>query len=263
MISFSEATRVRPTDRGFSVDLDPQWAVADKLHGGYLMAVLGRAVTEVAEPPHPVTISATFLRPPLPGPATVTVETLRAGRRHAFFRARLEQEGHACLEALVTQSTLDRAPSVWKAGPAPSLPDEHECLLLRADAPGAAFTVPLLDVVEHRLTPSSTGFLTGRPSDQGRTSGWLRRADGQDWDPLSLLVALDPVPPVSLTLGINGWAPTLSLTAYLRRLPAPGPVRMTMQAQDIAAGRMDETVLIWDADGELVAQAGQLAGVRT
>ncbi len=36
-----------------------------------------------------------------------------------------------------------------------------------------------------------------------------------------------------------------------------------MQAHDVVAGRMDETVLIWDADGELVAQAGQLAGVRT
>ena len=43
MISFSEATRVRPTDQGFSVDLDPQWAVAEKLHGGYSVAVVGRA----------------------------------------------------------------------------------------------------------------------------------------------------------------------------------------------------------------------------
>ena len=268
MISFSEATRLDHTDQGFSVDLDPQWAVADKLHGGYLMAVLGRAVNEVAkeaegaEASHPVAISTAFLRPPLPGPATVTVEPLRTGRRHASFRARLEQEGQSCIEALVTQGVLNESPSTWSSGPPPALPDETDCVHLPADSPGAAFKVPLLDVVEHRLDPSCLSFLNGRPSGQGRTSGWLRRADGQDWDPLSLLVALDPAPPVSLTLGINGWAPTLSLTAYLRRVPSPGPIRMSMQAQDISSGRMDETVLLWDSNDQLVAQASQLAGVR-
>lgn len=49
----------------------------------------------------------------------------------------------------------------------------------------------------------------------------------------------------------------------VRRLPAPGPLRVTMHATDITAGRMDETAQAWDATGNLVAQATQLAAVRT
>ncbi|WP_033337440.1 thioesterase family protein [Catenuloplanes japonicus] len=262
MGSFSEATALRAVDDGHEVTLDPQWAVGDKIHGGYLMAIVGRAVGEVATHPHTVAASTVFLRPPLPGPATVTVEPLRTGGRHAYFRARLTQDGRPCLEALVTRGTLDDAAPTWASGPAPAVADEQDCVYLPAYQPGAPFRVPLLDVVEHRLERSCAGFLDGQPSGRGETSGWLRLADGADWDHDSLLVALDPAPPVSLTLGMTGWAPTVSLTAYLRRLPAPGPVQIVMQAREVTGGRMDETVHIWDTKGELVAQATQLAGVR-
>ena len=113
-----------------------------------------------------------------------------------------------------------------------------------------------------RLSPADLGFALGQPSPSGRIASWLRLADGADWDPLSLLVALDPAPPISLTLGVTGWAPTITLTAYLRRLPAPGPLRVAMHATEILGGRMDEIVSVWDAKDNLVAQATQLAGVR-
>jgi len=106
------------------------------------------------------------------------------------------------------------------------------------------------------------GFAAGQPSRDGRVAGWLRLADGADWDPLSLLIATDPAPPVSLTLGVTGWAPTLSLTAYVRRLPVPGPVRVVMHSSEITSGRMDEIVEVWDDGDNLVAQGIQLAAVR-
>ncbi|BCJ48054.1 hypothetical protein GCM10010168_24140 [Actinoplanes ianthinogenes] len=264
MHSFTDATAVHPADGGFRADLDPQWAVGDKLHGGYLMAVVARAVAAAAggTHPHPVAMTTTFLRPPKPGPATIAVELLRAGRGAAQYRARLAQDGEPCAESLLTQGVLDDAAPWWSGLPAPDLPAEDECLHLPSNPPGAAFPVHLLDVVEHRLDPACLSFAMGQPSTDGLVSGHLRLADGADWDPLSLLVALDPTPPVSLTLGIAGWAPTLSLTAYLRRLPAPGPLRMTMRAAEVTSGRMDETALLWDSKGALVAQATQLAAVR-
>jgi len=263
MKTFAEATAVRAADGGFVTDLDPLWAVGDKLHGGYLLAVLGRAVTASGGGhAHPVAVTASFLRPPAAGPASVSVTLLREGRTTAQYRASLVQDGRVCVEALVTQGALDDAAPWWSAAPAPDLPGEDECVLLPADSPGSPFRVHILDVVEHRLDPSSLGFAMGQPSQTGRTGAWLRLADGADWDPLSLLVALDPAPPISLVLGVRGWAPTITLTAYLRRLPAPGPLRVTMQAAEITSGRMDETALAWDAKGNLVAQATQLAAIR-
>jgi acyl-coenzyme A thioesterase PaaI-like protein len=265
MQSFTEATAVHPGAGGFRADLDPQWGVGDKLHGGYLMAVVARAVAESASPAHPhlVAMTTTFLRPATAGEVSIAVELLRAGRSSAQYRARLTQDGEPCAESLVTQGLLDDAAPWWTGLDAPELPAEDACLHLPSNPPGAQFPVHLLDVVEHRLDPACLGFAVGQPSPHGRISGYLRLADGADWDPLSLLVALDPTPPISLTLGIQGWAPTISLTAYVRRLPAPGPLRMTMRAAEVTSGRMDETALLWDAKGALVAQATQLAAVRT
>ena len=54
--------------------------------------------------------------------------------------------------------------------------------------------------------------------------GLLRFVDGRDPDPLALLYAVDALPPATFDLsGTTGWVPTLSLTAYVRAPPAPGP----------------------------------------
>jgi hypothetical protein len=56
--------------------------------------------------------------------------------------------------------------------------------------------------------------------------------------------------------------PTLELTAYVRALPAPGPVRILQRAQLIDARRVDELCYVWDRTGRLVAHGSQLAGIR-
>ncbi|GIM90494.1 thioesterase family protein [Paractinoplanes toevensis] len=264
MKTFAEATAVSGGNGTYEADLDPQWAIGDKLHGGYLMAIMCRAVGAAdADHPHLVAGTTSFLRPPKPGRATVAVELLRAGRSQAQFRARLEQDGIPCAESLVTQGTLDESEAWWSGVSRPEMPAEEDCFRLPSNPPGAQFPVHLLDVVEHRLDPADLGFAAGQPSTAGRIAAWLRLADGADWDPLSLLIALDPAPPISLTLGVTGWAPTITLTAYLRRLPAPGPLRVTMHATEIVASRMDEIAYVWDAKDNLVAQATQLAAIRT
>ncbi|NUT42752.1 MAG: thioesterase family protein [Thermoactinospora sp.] len=245
-----------------SVTLDPQWAVGTKIHGGYLLALLGRAaLTGPGTLPHLTAISGTFLTAPDAGPARVTAEPLRAGRTTAQIRTQLWQGATLCTEAMVTLGTLDDTDPWWSGLDPVDLPDETSCFRTPSQAPGG-FHIPLMDVVEQHLHPEHIGFAFGTPARHGHIAGWQRLADGSDWDPLSLLVALDPVPPVSLDLGIPGWVPTIQLTAYLRRLPAPGPVRVRLSAGDITGERMDETAHAWDSKGRLVGQAIQYAAVR-
>ena len=73
---------------------------------------------------------------------------------------------------------------------------------------------------------------------------------------------MDAFPPATFEIEPTGWVPTLELTAYVRALPAPGPVRILQKAQLIEGQRVDETCLVWDSRGRLVAQATQLAGIR-
>lgn len=265
MKTFQEATAVTVQGDHYAAELDGQWSINRKLHGGYLLAVLARAACHHAGEghPHPTAVSGSFLQPPEPGPAEIQVETLRSGRSATQVRARLAQDGAARVEALITLGRLAEAEPWWSSPLEPvEMPDEESCFRTPTQSPDG-LELALMEVVDQRLNPAHLGFAFGAPTRNGVIAGWHRLADGSDWDPLSLLVALDALPPVSYDLGLPGWAPTIQLTAYLRGLPAPGPVRVRTQATDVTADRMDETTHAWDSKGRLVAQAVQLAGVRT
>ncbi|GAA4532727.1 MULTISPECIES: thioesterase family protein [Nonomuraea] len=266
MTRFDEATAVKTTGQGtYEARLDATWSVGDKLHGGYLMAVLARAALESAAGPghpHVTAVSASFAEPPEPGPAEVLVEVLRAGRTVTQVRAELAQQGRPRVAALVTLGLLDDADPRWTSAPAVEMPPEESCFLAPREVPGNAFPVPLMDVLELRLHPEQVGFVFGEPSLRGRLDTWQRLKDGAAWDPLSLLLALDPVPPASYDLGLPGWAPTIQLTAHVLRLPAPGPVKVRLSVTEVGGGRMDETAMVWDSRDRLVAQATQLAAIR-
>jgi Acyl-CoA thioesterase C-terminal domain/Acyl-CoA thioesterase N-terminal domain len=252
MGTFKEATAMHVAGPAeFGVDLDPQWAIGTKLHGGYLLALVARGAAELSDHPHLTAISGVFPSAPEPGPATVRVEVLKKGRSLTQLRSSLVQNGSVRVEALVTQGTLTEDDAWWSGMEKPPLPREEDCPRMPPEAPG--LRVPLLEVVETRIDPAVLGFATGQPAKLG---------DGSAWDPISLLVALDPSPPVSLDLGVYGWAPTLQLSAYIRRLPAPGPVNVRLHANELGNDRMDETAFAWDSTGRLVGQSVQLAGVR-
>jgi acyl-Coa thioesterase superfamily protein/acyl-CoA thioesterase superfamily protein len=259
------ATAVRPAGAGrYEAVLDGQWRIGTKPNGGYLLAVLARAAVEAAGPehPHPAAVSAHYLAAPEAGPAVVEVEMLRRGRSAAQLRATLLAGGARCVDALVTCGQLPPTggPPYWTGVVPPDLPAEEACLPVPADDP--RFPVPLFGEVAARLDPASAGFAVGRPAGKGEIRGWVRVAPAPP-DPYALLVAVDCLPPATFDLGLAGsWVPTLELTAYLRALPAPGPLRVRQRARLVANGRVDEECDVWDSAGALVATGHQLAAVR-
>ena len=269
MAGFEEATRVvrRLGDRRrveFDANLDAQWSARDVLHGGYLLAVLGWAAAEVVERDHPhlASASAVFVQAPRPGPAIATIEVLRTGRMITHLRGQLLQDGEIVLEAHLIQGSLSGDDPWWSGLDDISPPGQADCVLMPPQLPGQDFRVDLLEVVEQCLDPRVLGFTVGKPSGHGLVAGYHRMKDGSDWDPLSLLIALDMGPPASFDLGISSGTPTLQFTAYIRRLPAPGPVWLELRASDVGDDRMDEVMRVWDSEGRLVAHSTQLAAVQ-
>jgi Thioesterase-like superfamily len=267
-VDLDKASAVEPLGGGrYGATLDPGWAIGTKLHGGYLLAVLARAaVAEAAigapaELPHPAAVSAHYLAAPDPGPAEVTVEVLRRGRTASQARATLVAGGRRCVEALVTCGRLaPSGPPYWSDVPVPELPPEQDCLAAPASDP--RFTVPIFAEVEVRLDPVTAGFAVDRPAMAGEVRGYARMAPTPP-DPYAVLVALDLLPPATFDLGLTGsWVPTMELTAYLRALPADGPLRVRQRARLVADSRVDEDCQVWDSTGALVGSATQLAAVR-
>ena len=267
-VELEKATAVEPLGGGrYGATLDPGWAVAGKQHGGYLLVVLARAaVAEAAigapaELPHPAAISAHYLTAPDAGPAEVTVEVLRQGRTAAQTRATLVAGGRRCVEALVTCGKLaPSGPPYWSDLPAPELPPERDCVAAPASDP--RFTVPIFAEVDVRLDPATAGFAVDRPAMAGEIRGYARMAPTPP-DPYAVLVALDILPPAPFDLGLTGsWVPTMELTAYLRALPADGPLTVRQRARLVTDSRVDEDCHVWDSTGALVGSATQLAALR-
>lgn len=92
---------------------------------------------------------------------------------------------------------------------------------------------------------------------------WFRFTDGREPDPYALLFAVDAMPPVAFEMGVSGWVPTLEMTVHVRAYPAPGWLRIVAQTRNLAGGHLEEDVEIWDSQDRLVAQARQLARVRS
>ncbi len=110
-----------------------------------------------------------------------------------------------------------------------------------------------------RFHPDDVGWAVGAPDSSGRLRAWFRLEDERDPDPLSLLLVLDALPPVTFTFGTIGWAPTLELTCHVRARPAPGWLRVQHATRNVAGGMFEEDCEVWDATGRLVAQSRQLA----
>lgn len=262
--SFAAVTALTPsgTDR-FDAHVDPDWTIGGKPNGGYLLAMLARAAIEVGHHPHPITASAVYLRSPDPGPVRVEAQVLRGGRSASQVRARMTQGDTTCVEALLTTSELhvDTEP-YWSAGlPVAEVAAPQQCLRVPGRSP-VGLPVPIMEQVDLRIDPADTGFATGRPSGRGELKGWLALLDGEPFDPVALLYAVDAFPPATFEVEATGWVPTLELTAYVRALPAPGPVRVQHRAQVVDAQRVDEVCSVWDSRDRLVAQGTQLAGIR-
>src|ERR1700733_1815093 len=111
----------------------------------------------------------------------------------------------------------------------------------------------IMEQIEVRLEPDSSGFTTGHPSGRGELRGWLALPGGEQFDATSLLFAVDAFPPATFDIEYAGWVPTLELTVYVRARPEPGPVRVLQKAQLIEGQRFDESCWIWDRSGHLVA----------
>jgi hypothetical protein len=265
MANFTDATAVESTDADdtYAVNLDPEWTVNGRPHGGYLLAVLGRAALRATpDHPHPLSTSAVYPVSPECGPATVTVEVLRLGRLASQVRARLVQKERACVEALFTMGRLDPDTGErWVDAPPPEVTPLEESRPTPIQPPDSGVRVAMLEMVEQRIERASYQG-RGRSDGSGDLRGWLRFADGSDFDPLSLLYVSDSFPPATFTIGSVGWVPTLELTVYIRALPAPGPLRVRQRARVLSGSLVDQVCEAWDSRGRVVVQATQLAAVR-
>ncbi|MFJ7421293.1 thioesterase family protein [Streptomyces uncialis] len=255
---------------GYDTELSAGWTIISAVNGGYLLALVGRALAHALPHPDPFTVSAHYLTASRPGPAVIRTETVRTGRTLSTGQAslfQLDDDGHEVerMRVLAAYGDLGALPDdVRTSAKPPQLPPYDQCLGPE-DAPGDS-PLPGSSALTERLTlkldPATLGWVLGAPSGRGEMRAWLGLADGRDPDPLSLLLAVDALPPTAFELGLKGWVPTVELTAHVRCRPAPGPLRVSVTTRNLAGGFLEEDAEVWDSADRLVAQSRQLARAK-
>ncbi|MGW0333038.1 thioesterase family protein [Streptomyces sp. NPDC003011] len=252
----------------YDIDLSAGWTIINAVNGGYLLAVLGRALADALPHADPFTISAHYLTASRPGPAVVRTDVVRTGRTLSTGQASLFQyddEGREVerIRVLASYGDLDALPDdVRTTARPPAIPPMEQCFGPEdspAPVPGGS---AIADRLLLKLDPSTLGWALGAPSGKGEMRAWFGLADGRDADPLALLLAVDALPPTAFEIGLSGWVPTVELTVHVRSRPAPGPLRVSITTRNLAGGFLEEDAEVWDSADRLVAQSRQLARVR-
>ncbi|MFJ9057018.1 thioesterase family protein [Streptomyces sp. NPDC102409] len=263
---FDRDTAVTLREEGvYDAELSAGWTIIHAVNGGYLLAMLGRALGEALPHPDPFSVSAHYLTASVPGPAVIRTQVVRTGRTLSTGEASLFQfaeDGSEIerIRVLATYGELDGlTDEVRTTARPPAIPPLDQCLGASdgtAPIPGSSAITERLDI---KLDPATVGWAVGAPSGRGEMRGWFGLADGRDADPLSLLLTVDALPPTSFELGLKGWTPTIELTTHIRCRPAPGPLRVSITTRNLAGGFLEEDAEVWDSADRLVAQSRQLA----
>jgi acyl-CoA thioesterase len=257
MGDFERDTSVQPRGDGvFGCDIRPDWWVVAGPNGGYIGAIIVRALS--ADPAldlRPLrSITIHYLGRPEAGQAEVQVKADRHGRSVSFTRARLEQGGRSIATAAAVFA--DDRPGVELDGTEPTRvpsPEELEQLADNRD------TLPFARQFDYR--PAIGGRLFGG-GDEALTGGWIRFRDERPLDAAALVALCDAwFPAVFATTSEPLAVPTLELTVHLRgRLPRPRDWALGRWTTQLARdGFLEESAEIYSREGELLAHSRQLA----
>lgn len=250
-------------------EIAPIWTIGPKVHGGTIVAGSAAAATRwlhTVEPglTHmaPIAASSDFLGAPDPGEVEYDVRIRKVGRQICLVDADLVQGGKTRVRTAFTFSALDDVEPIH----APShsdMPVEPP-----ADALGYQPGSPLAEVVniargaDMFMDREWARFLDGEQGEP-RLRLWIRPRAADAADPevagCFAMMAADISPPVAMNRGYFGWAPTVQMTTYLRRRPAPGWLRVIATTHEIGGRMFDEDQLVLDSTGAVVAQSRQLA----
>jgi acyl-CoA thioesterase len=281
--TFEHATAVtQVADGRFRAEVDPGWSTPIAANGGYLAAILVRALEA-----HGATgtdrqlrsLTCHFLRPVRSGTLDVAVEVVRAGRRISTVRLTASQDGKDAILALAALAVLDLpAAGTWEpeppqVGPAPprDAPLIEPADYRRDGAGGWLGSAPSMPPMFRRVrvAPRIGGVpFSDRPLPPGEapeTGGWITLPEPRPIDAAFIALCTDVWwPPAFQPLGRPAIAPTIDLTIHVRAdVPPDGlpdqPVLGWYRSTAAHGGLMEEDAALFLPDGSLLAHARQLA----
>ena len=260
-----ELTKV--SDTVFSFTPNSKYFVGNTPHGGYLLALMNKAMTKVLPHPSAINSNVYYLDRTEPEPAELHVEVLRTSRGSSMGQVKLIQNKKiTCLYSSLCSDFEYMKGYSGLSTPLPPIINavkQDDFKVMSYESLGSGSTPSFIKQLNMSVHPDHAWWDRDISSDaaEARCSAYLE-LEGGVADTFVLSYLADILPPVVQNkFGSLGWIPTLTLTCNIRQLPKTNLLFIDGHAKDISNGYFEQDCWIWDMDGNLVATSRQLAKI--
>ena len=265
---FQNALLLKPIAKNkYRANLDSRYFVGKTPHGGYLNALMHKAL--ISSVPHSVAISSSiqYLNRIENKDVVLEVEIFKTSTGSSSGLVKLCQDNKICtvFNAICSDfehmkgfdGLLTNPPDLYKNTPM----KDYKNLNYDVISPG--FTPSFIHQLSCTVHPNHAWWDRdiGEDHAEARCSAYMQM-DGGVPDQFVLSFYVDVAPPVvSNKYGPLGWIPTYSLTTHIRQIPTTEIVFVDFIAKDINKGYFEQDCNIWDLNENLVASSRQLTRI--
>ena len=255
------------SDSVFSFTPDSRYFVGNTPHGGYLLALMNKAMVQVLPHSSAINSNVYYLDRTEPEPAELHVEVLRTSRGSSMGQVKLIQNKKiTCLYSSLCSDFEYMKGYSGLSTPLPPIINavkQDDFKVMSYESLGSGSTPSFIKQLNMSVHPDHAWWDRDISSDaaEARCSAYLE-LEGGVADTFVLSYLADILPPVVQNkFGSLGWIPTLTLTCNIRQLPKTNLLFIDGHAKDISNGYFEQDCWIWDMDGNLVATSRQLAKI--
>ena len=256
----------RSDENLFSMTPSKDYFVGNTPHGGYLTAVMQKAISLSMPHPHLINSNTLYLDRTEPREISIKVEKIRESRGSSVGQVSLIQDNK--LRCMMTGICSDfhymngvndletHPPKIFNE-------DRDSFISLNFDNKEEGITPSFIKQTHCDIAIRHAWWLKNEADlgDEARCSGFISMGD-EIPDQFVLSFYSDFFPPVVMNkYGPLGWVPTLSLTTNIRQLPTTSELFMDVIAKDLNKGFFEQDCQIWDLNKNLVATSRQLTRI--
>ena len=250
----------------FSMTPSKDYFVGNTPHGGYLTAVMQKALSMSMPHPHVINSNTLYLDRTEPKEISIHVDKIRESRGSSVGRVSLIQDEklRCMMTGICSDFNYMNGVNDLETLP-PNIFNEKRDLFisLNFDNKQEGFTPSFIKQTKCDIAKKHAWWLKNENDlgDEARCAGFISMGE-EIPDQFVLSFYSDFFPPVVMNkYGPLGWVPTLSLTTNIRQLPTTSELFMDVIAKDLNKGFFEQDCQIWDLNKNLVATSRQLTRI--
>ena len=250
----------------FSMTPSKDYFVGNTPHGGYLTAVMQKALSLSMPHPHVINSNTLYLDRTEPKEISIHVDKIRESRGSSVGRVSLIQDDklRCIMTGICSDFNYMNGVNDLETLP-PNIFNEKRDLFisLNFDNKQEGFTPSFIKQTKCDIAKKHAWWLKNENDlgDEARCAGFISMGE-EIPDQFVLSFYSDFFPPVVMNkYGPLGWVPTLSLTTNIRQLPTTSELFMDVIAKDLNKGFFEQDCQIWDLNKNLVATSRQLTRI--